>query len=72
MLKWYMMLKSWHTTAVGVIGGLLIALPQIQNLLDSDPETAFVWSVFVTGLTAMGIGIFAKDGDKSSEDVGVK
>ena len=62
-------LKSWKTTALGIISGLLVILPQIQNLLDGDPETVFSETVVMTGLALMGLGISAKDGDKSTEDV---
>ena len=61
--------KSWKTTAMGFLGGLMIVIPQIQAMLDDDPETVFVKSIFLTGLAMMGIGIAAKDGDKSTEDV---
>ena len=62
-------IKSWKTTALGVISGLLMILPQIQNLLDGDPETVFSETVIMTGLALMGLGVTAKDGDKSTEDV---
>ena len=70
--KWIMRIKSWQTTALGIIAGLLVVLPQIQNLIDGNPATVFVWEFFATGLGMLGIGFFAKDGDKSSEDVGVR
>ena len=62
-------LKSWKTTLLGIISGLLIILPQVQNLLDGDPETVFSETILMTGLALMGLGISAKDGDKSTEDV---
>jgi hypothetical protein len=62
-------LKSWKTTALGFLGGLMLVIPQIQAMLDDDPETIFVKSLFMTGLAMMGFGIAAKDGDKSTEDV---
>ena len=62
-------LKSWKTTILGIISGLLIILPQVQNLLDGDPETVFSETILMTGLALMGLGISAKDGDKSTEDV---
>ena len=40
-------LKSWKTTALGFIGGLMMILPQIQAILDDDPETVFVKSIFI-------------------------
>lgn len=64
-------LKSWKTTALGFIGGLMMILPQIQAMLDDDPETVFVKSIFMTGLAMMGFGIAAKDGDKTSKDLGL-
>lgn len=64
-------LKSWKTTALGFIGGLMMILPQIQALLDDDPETVFIKSIFMTGLAMMGIGIAAKDGDKTSKELGL-
>jgi len=64
--------KSWRTTAVGFLGGLVICLTQIIAILDNDPETVFQLSIFMAGLGLVGVGIFAKDGDKSSEDVGIK
>ena len=57
---------------MGIISGLMIMLPQIRNLLDGDPETAFSETVIMTGLAMMGLGISAKDGDKSTEDVSKK
>lgn len=62
-------LKSWKTTALGFLGGLMLVIPQIQAMLDDDPETVFVKSVFMAGLAMMGFGFAAKDGDKSTEDV---
>lgn len=64
-------LKSWKTTALGFISGLLIILPQIQNLLDGDPETVFSETVCMTGFALMGFGIAAKDGDKTSKELGL-
>jgi len=62
-------LKSWKTTAMGIISGLIIILPQVRNLMDGDPETVFSETVLATGLALMGLGVASKDGDKSTEDV---
>jgi len=64
--------KSWKTTALGFVIGLMTILPEIAAFLDSDPETVFSKTVFMTGLGMIGLGIAAKDGDKSTEDVEVK
>jgi hypothetical protein len=63
-------LKSIKTTIAGVIAGLLIILPQLQNLLDADPATLCSWEAIATGLAVMGIGILARDGNLTSKDVG--
>lgn len=63
-------LRSWQTTVVGFLGGLAMVAVQLQYALDSDPQTVFDKAVLVTGLTLMGLGFFAKDGNKSTEDVG--
>lgn len=64
-------IKSWKTTVIGVLTGLAICAPQLINLLDGDPETVFQLAIFLSGLAAMGIGVFAKDGDKSSKKLGI-
>lgn len=69
MENWIKTLKSWKTTALGIIAALLLILPQIQAMLDADPATVASWEAFATGLGILGIGAFAKDGDKSTEDV---
>lgn len=63
-------LKSWKTTIAGIVAGLAIIFAQANNFLDDDPKTVFDFAQFGLGLGAMGIGFFARDGDKSSEDVG--
>lgn len=65
-------IKNWRTTIVGFFMGLIICATQIIAALDNDPETVFEMGIFLSGLAAMGIGVLAKDGDKSSEDVGIK
>ena len=64
--------KSWKTTALGIVAGLLLILPQCSNYLDDDPKTVVDYNVIVAALGTMGVGFAAKDGDKTSEDVGVK
>ena len=63
------MLKSLKTTILGIAVGMAILAPQIVNLLDGDEGTIFSVKLFLAGLAAMGFGIAAKDGDKSTEDV---
>ena len=69
MQKWIMRIKSWQTTALGIITALVLILPQLQAAIDGDPATVASWELIATGLGMLGIGAFAKDGDKSTEDV---
>jgi hypothetical protein len=61
---------SWKTTGVGVaafVGALGYAL---VALWDGDVETVPNWEVVVGAFVGMVGLIFARDNDKSSEDVG--
>ena len=62
-------IRSWKTTAIGWLTGLTLIIPQLINLLDSNPETIFSLAAVLVGLAAAGFGTVAKDGDKSTEDV---
>jgi len=63
-------MKSWKTTAVGFMAGAVLIITELIALLDGNAETEFVWANVAAGLAAFGIGFFARDNDKSSEDVG--
>ena len=65
-------MKSWKTTVLGIIAGISLILVQLTNLLDDNPETMFQLSQVFAGLAALGIGIFARDNNKTSESVGAK
>ena len=65
-------IKNWRTTIVGFLTGLIICATQIIAALDSDPETVFNMNILLAGLAAMGIGVFAKDGDKTSKELGLE
>ena len=66
------LIKSPKTTAFGIVTGLIMILTQAGYFLDTDPETIVNWNIVVEGLAFMGIGVFARDHDKSSEDAGIK
>ena len=63
-------MNSWKTTALGVIAGLTIIIPEIGDLL-RDPAT-FDLAVILSGLSAMGIGWFARDNGVTSEQAGAR
>lgn len=64
--------RSWITTAIGIVSGLAVILPQLLYVVDGDPTTEMSIQKVIMGLGLMGIGFFAKDGNKSSEDIGIK
>jgi len=66
-------MKSWKTTACGILAAIaagitLVAIP----LLDNDPATAANWGAFGASLAAAVGLLFARDNNKTSEDVGAK
>lgn len=66
------MVKSWKTTLLGIGSLLGIAADVIRALIDGDPLTNPDWTLVFAGATAAIGLIFARDNDKSSEDVGAK
>ena len=63
---------SWKTTLLAVLAALVLILTEIKDLLDSNPETVFEWENFWTLGVIVLIGLFSRDSDKTSEDVGIK
>lgn len=59
-------LKSWKTSLVGLIGALIVWLPQILAIIQGEPVSV---KAIAIGLAILSGGIVAKDGDKSTEDV---
>ena len=64
--------KSWRTTLFGIVTGLCLILPQVAAVLDTDPLTTFHLDLFLAGLSAMGIGVAARDNKVTSEQAGAK
>lgn len=67
------MATSWKTTLCGILGIIGAGITMIGiPLLDNDPTTVANWTAFgTTVVTALGL-LFARDNDKSSEQVGAK
>jgi hypothetical protein len=68
----WIMKGSWKTTSAGVLGilGTLCALGAAQ--FDGDPTTVANWAVALpTIIASIGL-LFARDNNKTSEDVGAK
>ena len=61
---------SWKTSGTGIAALLTIIGTVAKALLDNDPATNVDWATTMPGaLAAIGL-IFARDNNKSSEDVG--
>ena len=65
-------MKSWKTTALGILTGIGILITQVVAVLDNDPETVLEISIVIAGLSAMGFGWFARDDNVTSESAGAK
>lgn len=65
-------MRSWKTTALGLITAATIILPQIQLLLDSNPDTVMDYNVVFGALGTLFLGLFARDNNVSSEKAGAK
>ena len=63
--------KSWKTTAMGIVAFLTVALPAAQALLDTDPLTVPDWNLVVGAGSVMLALLFARDNNVSSENAGV-
>lgn len=64
--------KSWKTTAAGVLAGIAILAHQLGLALDGDPTTVVSVEAVTTALGIIGVGLFARDNGVSSEQAGVK
>lgn len=62
---------SWKTTTVALTA-IIVAIGTmiVEPLLDDDPATKPDWKTCVSVVIASAIGLWARDDDKSSEDVG--
>lgn len=68
----YMPKGSWKTSLFGVGGLATIAFNIASMYLDGDASTNPDWSVFLPAILASTAALFARDNDKSSQDVGLR
>jgi len=65
-------MKSWKTTVAGIAAIIAAIALAIANEFDADPATVADWGAAIAALSA-GLGLlFARDNNKSSEQVGAK
>ena len=63
-------MNSWKTTATGILAGLSLIIPELDHMIN-DPS-AFSLTLLISGLSAMGIGFFARDNGVTSEQAGAR
>lgn len=63
---------SWKTSLFSTGGLATIGYNIASMLLDGDPATNPDWGVYLPLILAAAIGLFARDNDKSSQDVGLR
>ena len=64
--------KNWKTTGAGVAAILVAVSAALRAFTDNDPATAVDFASLLAACIA-GIGLIcARDGDKTSEQVGAK
>lgn len=62
---------NWKTTLCAVLAAVILILTEVSDLLDGNPKTVFEWEKFwVLGIIVL-IGLFSKDGDKTSKEIGI-
>jgi len=61
--------RNWKTTVLGIAAAITVISQQVVYMLDNDPNTVVSWELLLTGGFMALIGVFAKDGDKSTEEV---
>jgi len=59
------MLKSWRTTALGVVALFTAATDTLIAWLDTDVTTVPNWSFVIMSVIAFLIGLFAKDANET-------
>jgi hypothetical protein len=64
--------KNWKTTGAGVAAILVAVSAALTAFTDGDPATNIDFALLVSSVIA-GVGLIcARDGDKTSEQVGAK
>ena len=65
-------MKSWKTTAAGVVAFIAAASTQVSAMIDGDPLTNPEWGVVIASFMVL-VGLFsARDNGVTSEQAGAK
>ncbi len=64
--------KSWKTTLAGLSGFFAALGIALRDHYDGNPATIPNWDMVILAGSSFLVGLFARDNDKSSEQVGAK
>jgi hypothetical protein len=64
-------MTSWKTTTVGILALMVLILGIAQTVIGQG-FGAVEWGTIIPAVLAAVTALFARDNDKSSEDVGAK
>jgi hypothetical protein len=65
-------MKSWKTTAASISSLLVLIGSTVKQLVDGDTSTNPDWNLVLPLFLASLVGLFSRDNDKTSEQVGIK
>ena len=63
-------MKSWITTIFGIAQFVVVIATQVVALTDGDPSTGISLEALMASAAVLGIGINARDNNKTSESAG--
>ena len=63
-------MKSWITTIFGIAQFVVVIGTQVMALTDGDPSTGMNIEAIMASAAVLGIGINARDNNKTSESAG--
>jgi len=70
------MAKSWKTTTAGILAAVGVFAAQLSAVFDNDPTTNANWETIIGAIVAvagiLGLGLVARDNDKTSSQVGAE
>lgn len=65
-------LSSWKSTAIMILGALIITLQNAEALIDGDNSTIVNVEALITAWAAVFAIFMTRDADKSSQDAGIR
>jgi hypothetical protein len=64
--------RSWKTTAVGLLGCVVVLLDALHKCADGNVATNPDWNVVVAAFTTLWLAWHARDADKTDQQSGLR